>query len=368
MSDNARPGLGLIGIGSVGLAHLNALANLERAELIDYDLRAVCDNDAAVLKSASEIFNIKTAFTNYRDLISKPDVDVIFVMTPTNKHGDIIKAAAKAGKAVYSKKPLAHSAPQARDLNAVVIDHNVPSGVGLVLRHDPFVLYARSLLDKHDFGRPMSAHIRTDQRLPEGVLNQNGIASDVEVPGRGTLVEQSIHDLDLLSWFFGTPKSVSAKFGFFSGSGLEDLATVVLEHEGGTISTLNSIWHSIDRVNERRIEFFFENGFIGITLESGKNKLDYQIGDEAPVRIHPETADLALLDHLGIDPNNLPSEAYDTLTSGPLQRYAAASYCFLNAVKSGNMPVPNFMDAVSVHNIVDAAYESANRGTPVELL
>ncbi|TFF95170.1 Gfo/Idh/MocA family oxidoreductase, partial [Candidatus Thorarchaeota archaeon] len=310
MSEDARLGLGLIGIGNVGTAHLSALRTLQEANLIPFEVRAVCDTDTAILKKASEKFGVGEAFETHKELVAEKSIDIVFVMTPTIRHGDIIKDAAKAGKAVYSKKPLAHSAPQARELNAVVIDAGVQSGVALVLRHDPFILYARELLASNDFGRPMSAHIRTDQRIPEGIVARNGEGSDVEVPGRGTLVEQSVHDLDLLSWFLGTPRSVLAKFGFFSGRGVEDLAVVMLEHEGDVLSTLTSVWHSIDRPNERMIELFFENGYVGISLESGKSRLDYQLGDDSPVRIHSETANRALLEHLDIDPNEVPLEVY----------------------------------------------------------
>jgi predicted dehydrogenase len=148
----------------------------------------------------------------------------------------------------------------------------------------------------------------------------------------------------------------------------DDLAVVMLEHEGDVLSTLTSVWHSIDRPNERMIELFFENGYVGISLESGKSRLDYQLGDDSPVRIHSETANRALLEHLDIDPNEVPLEVYETFTKGPLQRCAAASYSFLNAVNSGRTPSPSFMDAVAVHSVVDAAYDSANRGVPVELL
>lgn len=368
MSKDAKLGLGLIGIGDAGLAHLDVLRSLRNAGLIPFEVRALCDTDKSTLENASERFGVKATYEDYKDLVAERFVDVVFVMTPTDSHADIIKAAAKAGKAVYSKKPLAHSAPQARDINAVVIDAGVQSGVALVMRHDPFILYARRLIQNNDFGKPMSAHIRTDQKIPDGIVARNGEGSHVEVPGRGTLVEQSIHDLDLLTWFLGTPKSVLAKFGFFSGYGVEDLAVVMLEHEDGILSTLTSVWHSIDRANERRIEFFFENGYMVITLESGKNQLEYQLGGDSAVMIRLETANTALLEHLGIAPNDIAHGGYEAFTNGPLQRYAAASFSFLNAVKSGNTPMPNFMDAVSVHDVVDAAYESANRGGPVELL
>ncbi|MHA1769063.1 MAG: Gfo/Idh/MocA family protein [Candidatus Thorarchaeota archaeon] len=368
MSADARLGLGLIGIGNVGTTHLNALTSMKKASLLDIDITAICDSDENVLKRATQEFHIQSAFTDYNTMLENKDIDVVFVFAPTAKRADMIKAAAKAGKAVFSKKPLASSCPQARDIMAVVLDSKVPSGIGLTLRFDPFLLYAKELLRQHDFGRPISAHIRCDQRFPESLEARSEHDSDMSITGRGTLVEQSILDLDVLTWFFGEVKSVFAKVGFFREQGVEDMASVMLTHKDGTVSTLDSIWHGVDRPHERRMEFFFEDGFIGVTLESGEARLDYQLGSGGPIRVHPETAASALLEHLGITENDLPLDAYNTLSSGPEQRYAALSYSFLTAVRNGTTPSPNFKDALALHEVVDAAYDSATRGQPVDIL
>ena len=368
MSEKARLGLGLIGIGNTGITHLNALNSMMKASLLDININALCDIDEKKLRKTAQDFEIPAVFSDYNTMVESKDIDVVYVLGPTAKRASMIKAAARAGKAVFAMKPIAHSGTQARDIMAVVLDAKVPSGVGLTLRYDPFLLYAKNLLDQHDFGRPITAHIRTDQHFPEGMLPDDEHENGISIPGRGTLVEQSILDLDVLTWFFGPVDSVYCKVGFFKEHGLEDMASVMLTHQDGSVSTLDSIWHGIDRPHERRMEFFFDNGFIGVTLESGKQKLDYQVGEESPVRVHPETAASALLEHVGISCNDIPLEAYSTLTGGPEQRYAALSYSFLTAIREGTNPTPDLKDAVAVHSIVDAAYDSANRGQPLDIL
>lgn len=368
MSEEAELRLGIIGTGNIGRAHLTALTSLKKTNLANFQLAAVCDVDIKSVKKAAKDFNIPTTYENYNELMNNDEIDVVYVCTPTSKHTDIVKAAAKAGKAIYCEEPLANSCPQARNLMAVTQDAKVPSGAGFLLRYDPFILYAKHLLEKHDFGKSMLAHIRTDHMYTEEFEKINEWRSDAQIVGGGTLVEHCVHDIDFLTWFFGPIADVFAKVGFFADRGVEDIASLMMTHKDGPISTIDSIWHSVDRPDERHIELFFENGFIGITLESGNRFLEYHLKGEGPVRINAETADMQLLEHIGVQMKNGFLETYGVLVDSENNRYAALSYAFLGAIESGENPSPNFSDAVSAHTIVDAAYESATEGAIIKIL
>jgi len=368
LSEEVGLRLGIIGTGNIGRAHLTALSSLKKTNLAHFQLAAVCDIDSKSAKKAAKDFNITATYENYKELLENDKIDVVYVCTPTSRHTDIVKAAAKAGKAIYCEEPLANSCPQARTLMAVTQDAKVPSGAGFLLRYDPFILYAKNLLETHDFGKPMLAHIRTDHKYTEKFEKLNQWRGDAQIVGGGTLVEHCVHDIDFLSWFFGPIVDVFAKVGFFTNRGVEDLASLMMTHRDGSISTLDSIWHSVDRPDERHIELFFENGFIGITLESGTRYLQYHLKGDSPVRINAETADMRLLEHIGVQLKNGSLETYGVLVDTENNRYAALSYAFLGAIKSGENPSPNFSDAVAAHKIVDAAYESAMEGAIIKIL
>jgi len=368
LSDEEELRLGLIGTGNIGRAHLSALTSLKAANLVNINLEAICDIDDNSLSRVAAEYNILNTYLDYQELINSNKVDVIYVCTPTSKRTDIVKAAAAAGKAIYCEEPLANSCPQARTLMAVTQDANVPSSSGLLLRYDPFILFAKQLLQKHDFGKPMLAHIRADHQYSDEYDEVNKWRGETQIAGGGTLSEHCIHDIDILSWFFGEVSEVQAKVGFVSGHGVEDIASITMLHENGSMSTLDSIWHDVDRPNERRIEFFFERGLIAITLESGNRHLDYHLKGDTPVRIHAESADLALVDHLGVPQNGASFNVYGVLVNSDMNRYAALSYSFINSINSGETPSPNFSDAVMAHRIIDAAYNSANNGTSVKIL
>ncbi|MCF2136017.1 MAG: Gfo/Idh/MocA family oxidoreductase [Candidatus Thorarchaeota archaeon] len=363
-----RTGLGLIGTGNIGRTHLIGISSLIAAGLVDVDLVALCDTDKQSLKSAAELFEVPTTYTDYANLITDDNVDIVYVCTPTNRHPDIVKAAARAGKSVFCEKPLAHSCPQARDMLAVTQDAGVHAGVDLVLRYDQYLLYARELLKQHDFGNPMLVHIRDDQRFPVDYIYYSRWRGDKSIAGGGTLIEHSIHDVDLLVWLLGKVSDVYARVGFYAGREVEDMASLSLHHKNGAISTIDSIWHWVERPNERYIELFYEKGYIGIRLESGQRFLEYQLQDSPPIKVSAEKANHALLRQLGLDGTGLSADALEALTAVGTERYAALSYAFLNAIKHNQQPTPSFLDAITAHNIVDAAYESANLGRPVDIL
>jgi myo-inositol 2-dehydrogenase/D-chiro-inositol 1-dehydrogenase len=360
--------VGLIGTGNIGKTHLIGIASLKKSGLLDVEIVALSDTDKEALQSTADLFEVKNVYEDYTELINDEQVDVVYICTPTNKHMDMVKAAARAKKQVFCEKPLAHSAPQARNLVAVTQDQGVNAAVGLVMRFDQFLLYAKKLLEAHDFGKPMLAHIRDDQRFPVDYIYYTKWRGEKALAGGGTLIEHSIHDVDILRWFFGDIVSVYAKISHITGREVEDHASLVMTHKDGTVSTLDSVWHWVERPNERRIEFFFEKGYMGIQLESGKRYLDYHLQGEGPVRIWQESADIALIEHLGLQNRNMSPEAVETITAIGTERYAALNYAFLTALKNETKASPNFKDAVAAHQIVDAAYESANKGRQIDLL
>jgi predicted dehydrogenase len=360
--------VGIIGTGNIGRMHLMSIAALHESNLLDVEVSALCDTDTDSLAQAAELFEVSTTYNTFEDLVKDENVGIIYICTPTNKHADMVKSAAKAKKSIFCEKPLAHSCPQAQELVAVTKDADVNTGVGLVLRYDQFLLHAKHLIKAHDFGKPMLAHIRDDQRFPVDYVYYSKWRGDKAIAGGGTLIEHSIHDIDILRWFFGDVESVYAKVGFFSGREVEDQASLVLTHTSGAVSTLDSIWHWVERPNERKLEFFFEKGYIGITLETGNRYLEYQLQGKGPIRVSEDTANDSLIGKLDLHAKNMSPDALKTLTSFGTERYSALSYSILKAFQSGTNPSPDFNDAVEAHKIVDAAYESANRGIPVSLL
>jgi len=103
---NDRIGVGVIGCGGMGNAHLNALMNLKKGGYA-VDIVAVCDVYRPRLEAAASRTGGKP-YSDFRDLIASKDVDVVGIATPDHWHAPMTIAAADAGKDIYCEKPMTY--------------------------------------------------------------------------------------------------------------------------------------------------------------------------------------------------------------------------------------------------------------------
>ena len=117
-----RVRLGFIGVGTMGRGHLNGFLGRKDVEVV-----AVCDVVKERLDHALETVAKKTAdknkaggpgpckpYTDFRQLLARPDVDAVVIATPDHWHAIPCILAARAGKHVYCEKPLTHSVAEGR--------------------------------------------------------------------------------------------------------------------------------------------------------------------------------------------------------------------------------------------------------------
>jgi predicted dehydrogenase len=232
----------------------------------------------------------------------------------------------------------------------------VPHQVGLVLRHAPVFAAAVAAVTSGDHGRPLAVLLRDDQYFPVQGQYGSDWRADVSRAGGGTLLEHSIHDVDVLRWILGEPTHVSARIAErFGHRGIDDVADVTLAFADGTVATLLSVWHQIlRRPSTRRLEVFCERALLW-TDDDHVGPLHVERTDDVTeVECAPPSWSDAI---------DLPSEI-----ALPLLQYAAPAKAFLDAVRDGRRPFPDAATALAAHRIVDAAYGSARAGgAPVAL-
>ena len=105
-SPNERLGVGVIGVGGRGGAHLQAMDWLKNHDG-GVDIVAVCDTYKPRMERAAKNYNAK-GYMDHRELLADPRVDVVSIATPDHLHGYQSIDAVKAGKDVYCEKPVTH--------------------------------------------------------------------------------------------------------------------------------------------------------------------------------------------------------------------------------------------------------------------
>ena len=137
---------GIIGTGFIGPVHVEALRRL------GVPVRALCETPERVA-GAAECLGIPEAFTDYRELLRSPNVDVVHIAAPNRLHCEMATAALKAGKHVICEKPLAMSTREtARIVKAAKASHAILA-VNYNVRFYAAVLQLRHAVANGELGR-----------------------------------------------------------------------------------------------------------------------------------------------------------------------------------------------------------------------
>jgi predicted dehydrogenase len=344
------PNIALIGCGFIGRFHSIAIRGLIRQGLVDAQYAAVCDVDERRARSFADTAGVPTVCTNPLEVIDCENIDVVYVCVPTAGHRELVERAAERGKHVFCEKPLATNLGDVEGMVRTVRSAGVKAGVGLILRHSPILTVLKSLTEDASLGRLMTIVFRDDQFFP--VLGHYGSEwrKDKVIVGSGTLLEHSIHDVDILRWFAGEVMSVRGSAKNYAGhEGVEDLASAHFEFEGGAQAELVSIWHNVlGRPSTRSLELFYENGVFRIDHDF-MGPIHYQAHAMSAQVVTEEEVRSRYLEALG-----LTDQRFERAL-----RYSLEDYFFLSAVTEDNDPFPDFEVALEAHRIVDAVYRSA---------
>lgn len=349
----ATPGIGLIGCGFIGRFHSIAIRSLIRHGLIDANYVAVCDLDPERAQSFAALTGASLVTPDWREVVDSPEVGIVYVCTPTAAHKEIVLHAAESGKHVFCEKPLATNLTDVEQMAVSVRRSGVGAAVGLVLRHSLVFTVLKALTEDPALGRLMTIVFRDDQFFPIQGHYQSDWRKDRDLAGSGTLLEHSIHDVDILRWFAGEVVSVSGHLRNFAGhEGVEDLAVAHLDFSGGAKAELISVWHNVvGRPSSRNVELFFENGVFQVDNDFS-GPIHYQSRNGPPSCLTEEEVQHRYLQSVGFAEDEV----------GEVLGYSLEDYFFLSSVAAGTDPFPDFEVALEAHRVIDAIYRSAAAG------
>ncbi len=148
-----RIGVGVIGTGFIGPAHIEALRRLPNVEVL-----ALADVDQPTARRKAELLGVSQAFGDYRHLLSVPEIQVVHVCTPNHLHHEMVKAALEAGKHVVCEKPLAVEVGQARELVELASARRLVNAVHFNVRYYPLIRQLKIMVAQGALGRLFSVH------------------------------------------------------------------------------------------------------------------------------------------------------------------------------------------------------------------
>jgi len=323
----------LVGAGGMGRVHANAYSKMDEAGLI-----AVCDIDPEAADKFAEEFKIP-AFTEFNEMISKVDVDVVDICTPTDTHSECVIAAAKAGKHVACEKPLARTVSQANEAVQACEEAGITLFTAHVLRWFPEY---RTLKEQIDAGAVGDATVVRTTRSGTHPNSVDCWYTDYKKSG-GVVLDLIVHDFDWLRWCFGKIHRVYARGLYNSKIPLTDYALVTIRFDSGVIAHVEGGWAR-------------PSGFItSVEIAGTKGLMSYSNSDSTPLVIERKAAEG---DRSSITIPENP--AIDT-------PYYLELRHFIRCLESGTKPDVTPEDGIEAVRIAEAALKSISSGQSVVL-
>jgi predicted dehydrogenase len=177
-------------------------------------------------------------------MLSDNAVEAIINTTPNNVHAETTRAAARAGRHVFLDKPIANTVADARALTKACRDAGVVLCLGYQRRKESHFRWIRRQIDAGVFGKLVNAEANIS-RDRAGKFDLSSWRYTAEGMPGGVMLQIGIHYTDVLAYLKGPIKAVSGSLAQLVLPGENpDVASLILEHENGALSTLNASYAS----------------------------------------------------------------------------------------------------------------------------
>src|SRR5258707_3027629 len=185
-----------------------------------------------------------TAAPNYQAILQDRSIEAIINTTPNDVHLEPRCGPSLADKHVYLDKPIANTVSEGRAITEACRKAGVVLALGYQRRRESHFRWIRDRIDAGDFGKLVNAEANISRdRLGKVDLNSWRYTA-AGMPG-GVMLQIGIHYADVLEYLLGPVKAVSGRFAQLVLPGDNpDVASLVLEHENGALSTLNASYAS----------------------------------------------------------------------------------------------------------------------------
>ncbi|HVN53672.1 MAG TPA: Gfo/Idh/MocA family oxidoreductase [Anaerolineaceae bacterium] len=374
----------IIGTKFMGKAHSNAWSSAPRFFDLELTpvLKVACGKNEKGTADFARNWGWEEVSTDWREVVKRPDVDIVDISTPTYLHRDIAIAAAQNGKQIFCEKPIALSYTQAKEMYEAVEKAGVLHYLNHNYRRTPAVTLAKQMIDEGKIGQIFhwrGAYLQdwiTDPNFPLTWHLRK------EMAGAGPHYDLNSHSVDLARYLVGELAAVSAIMKQFyakrplpgtgagtfkSGSGgaemaeqtVEDASFMVAEFENGAIGSFEASRFASGRKNYNYFEIYGSKGSLAFDLER-MNELMYldleDPSDEQGFRTILVTNSTHPYVGAWWPPGHIIGYEHE---------FTHAVADFLKAMANGTPIKPNFLDGMKIMQVLEAGLLSASTGRKV---
>lgn len=330
----------IIGCGFIAKKHATSIEKIEGSNLI-----AICDNVPSTMEYYSQRYQA-TPYTDLDQMLLNEEIDIVCICTPSGFHAPLAVKVANAKKHIIVEKPIAMTLEDTDKIIDACNINNVKLAVVHPNRFRPVVRELKKIIDSRLLGAISHASCIVNWNRNQEYYDQASWRGTKEYDG-GVLMNQAIHNLDLLLWFMGTPKEIySMEATRFRNIQAEDVSVGTIRFTSGALATVEASTTVYPKNFEESITLFGEKGTVKI---GGSNALYFE---------H--------LDIMGMSEdeiNNLKESINSDPWGTPGHQWIIED--MIDAINQGRNPAITGIDGRDALKLVLSFYESAKINQPV---
>lgn len=331
--------VGVLGAGFMGGMHARCYAAISGVEVAKIYART---RDRAE-PLATEL---GTSWTdNLDDILNDESIEAVSVCVPTPQHPEMTVRLLEHGKHVLVEKPLAMSEEEGRTIVDAANQSDRVVMAGHVVRFWPEYVELEKVLSSGQLGKPLSAFASRRSPLPAW----SDLFLHPELTG-GAIVDLQVHDIDVLNWIFGEPRSVFAGGVQSPKTGGWDHGLVTVRYDGATATAEGSMMMPDSYPFSSTLRVICEDGCIEYNFQAGGRSVEMGASPDSGLMLYPREG----------EPQALSAQQQD-----PYQ--GQVSY-FVECVRNGVKPERATPDqALNALRVALGARESMQSGASVRL-
>jgi predicted dehydrogenase len=362
--------VGVLGAGAwARFAHLPGWLRDPRCEVV-----GICDVALERAETYASEFGIPYATDDWQALLSRADLDVVDIVTPSQTHYELAEAALEAGKHVLCEKPVAYDFRQTRHAAGLARAGGLKTKLGFTFRYSPGVQYARALLDDGFVGKPFifNGYEQNSQWLdPQVPLRQVDPEADQGVLQTSSLEGYGAPIIDIGHWWVGAdytrvvgtlrnfvPDRMVRATGRMMRMNIDDGDIFIGEYANGAIGSIQTSFVTVGNYPGVEARIYGERGAIICRLVEERGVA--------------ETISLARADAVEFEQVEIPSRFYPR-DGHPRESWRSLFYAnlikdFVDEIEAGGeRNQGNFEDGAWVQEVINAVELSYRQRRWVDL-
>lgn len=346
-------GFAIVGCGMIARFHARALADVPGTKLVCVISRSA--ETAAKFVKEHELTGVEPS-NDLAAVLKRPDVHVVIITTPSGAHAEPAVQAAQAGKHVVVEKPLEIALDRCDKIIEACQKNKVQLCTIFPSRFGDANTELKRAITAGRFGRLTLGETTCKWWRPQSYYDEGGWKGTQALDGGGALMNQAIHNVDLLLWMMGPVTHISGFTAMLAHERIEveDSAVACLRFKNGALGVIQattSVWPGLPKT---------------IAIHGDKGSAVIEQDDLLKWEFQPEAAE---------DKSIRDKFAVKVGASGGSSNPASISHVgharqladFVQAITTGKAPLVDGGEGRRAVEVILGIYEANRTGRVVEL-